>query len=708
MTDPRRDPERWKAIFEETTREYGLPRGLLEKVAEVESNFDPDAKSRAGAVGLMQIIPRWHPDVDPTDPVASIRYAGRYLSELKDRFGSWDLALAAYNAGPTNVRRFGGIPPFRETQDYVRRISQAVPFEPEERDASGLAAQIASRVVDPTQGRMMPDATRVSLAEQVEGRQGEEESQTFLNYVMGTIGRQTQELREGMRGSELDQQILESGASSFERFTDPSRRDNLPGPLAALMNFAESPAAIAVGMAGPFAAGKVTRAASPLIAGKGAQATPAFSGIVDASKMKGIEKADPHKANIFLAHNTSNNNTLIESTDIVGSTNRVIEFMNNPHSPDNSVVFTVNPSANQVSAFIKSENYFNFLQSHPKHILKLASDHGFDASKLKTVDLIGDLGPVDGINFDILQKTNPSAFQAPSSPLANQVKKNVTAPGTSVNVQANTVGPVVVPDVPDIMASARTRGVALKIPNDRIEARNALKTVPNPKYFPDDAPQVIQAQKAGYEVQGFHGTEYYTPFELTDDIWFGTHFGSPRSGIERIHAKSHGDDILGELKLMEGGRELTYRVGKNSRVLPVMLRGNEKNYLNMTDGGVNDIRSIIRESEDINHITYSQARDLRDKLNRGADYSEIYEELGKLLEPKGIYGVRYVNTLEDPGSISYMTFLPGSVRSLNANFTPSKAGEPGLMLGIGAFGAGLGASQFESSSFSDSVNRPDG
>lgn len=95
------------ALTQAETR-YGLPRGLLGRVAWQESRFRPDiiegrTVSPAGALGLMQIIPRWHPDVDPLDPFAAIDYAGYYIRQLQRQFGTWDKALAAYNWGPGNL-----------------------------------------------------------------------------------------------------------------------------------------------------------------------------------------------------------------------------------------------------------------------------------------------------------------------------------------------------------------------------------------------------------------------------------------------------------------------------------------------------------------------------------------------------------------------------------------------------------------------------
>jgi len=114
--------------LERATRAYGLPPLLLARLAWQESRFRPDiisgeTVSAAGAQGIMQIVPRWHPGVDPLDPPDAIDYAAKYLKGLYNRFGSWSLALAAYNAGPGNVEKYGGVPPFAETRAYVRDIT---------------------------------------------------------------------------------------------------------------------------------------------------------------------------------------------------------------------------------------------------------------------------------------------------------------------------------------------------------------------------------------------------------------------------------------------------------------------------------------------------------------------------------------------------------------------------------------------------------
>ncbi len=119
-------PEQFQSLFVAAGDRWNIDPALLAAVAQVESNFDPTAVSGAGAQGLMQFMPATASGmgVDPLDPASAIDGAARYLRENLDRFGTVPLALAAYNAGPGAVQRHGGIPPYDETQRYVRKVQE--------------------------------------------------------------------------------------------------------------------------------------------------------------------------------------------------------------------------------------------------------------------------------------------------------------------------------------------------------------------------------------------------------------------------------------------------------------------------------------------------------------------------------------------------------------------------------------------------------
>lgn len=105
-------------------KQHGIRPELLSALIQAESSFNPTAVSPAGAMGLLQIMPRTAEElgIDPMDPKQAIEGGARYLSKMLKRFGSEELALAAYNAGPGNVRKHGGIPPFPETQAYIPKV----------------------------------------------------------------------------------------------------------------------------------------------------------------------------------------------------------------------------------------------------------------------------------------------------------------------------------------------------------------------------------------------------------------------------------------------------------------------------------------------------------------------------------------------------------------------------------------------------------
>ncbi|HEY5659027.1 MAG TPA: transglycosylase SLT domain-containing protein [Myxococcota bacterium] len=112
-------------LIGQAAEEHRLPPALVKAVIAAESDFDPQAVSRAGAQGLMQLMPTTaaHLGVaDPLEPRQNVHGGVSYLRSLLDRYGDLTRALAAYNAGPEAVDRYGGIPPYRETRAYVDRV----------------------------------------------------------------------------------------------------------------------------------------------------------------------------------------------------------------------------------------------------------------------------------------------------------------------------------------------------------------------------------------------------------------------------------------------------------------------------------------------------------------------------------------------------------------------------------------------------------
>ncbi|WP_375282384.1 lytic transglycosylase domain-containing protein [Pseudooctadecabacter sp.] len=105
-------------------RRNNVPEDLFLRLVQQESAWNPNAVSHAGALGLAQLMPTTaqYLRVNPHDPYQNLDGGARYLREQYDTFGSWRLALAAYNAGPGAVQQHGGVPPYRETRNYVRVI----------------------------------------------------------------------------------------------------------------------------------------------------------------------------------------------------------------------------------------------------------------------------------------------------------------------------------------------------------------------------------------------------------------------------------------------------------------------------------------------------------------------------------------------------------------------------------------------------------
>jgi len=116
----------YEDLIQEAAKTYDIDPALIRAVMQAESAFHPYVVSRAGAEGLMQLMPALADEmgvIDSFDPRENIMGGTRYLKQLLDQHnGNIALTLASYNAGPGNVRRYGGVPPFKETRTYVKKI----------------------------------------------------------------------------------------------------------------------------------------------------------------------------------------------------------------------------------------------------------------------------------------------------------------------------------------------------------------------------------------------------------------------------------------------------------------------------------------------------------------------------------------------------------------------------------------------------------
>jgi soluble lytic murein transglycosylase-like protein len=157
-----------KVLVESISRDHGLDPKLIDALVRVESSYDPDAVSRRGAMGLMQLMPETvkRLDVeDPFDPEENIRAGVKEFSRLVGRYsGNLQFALAAYNAGEGAVARYRGVPPYSETRNYVSRILTLYTGRPYRMGGSYRPARPVKMVRDPNGGAVITNVSAASQA----------------------------------------------------------------------------------------------------------------------------------------------------------------------------------------------------------------------------------------------------------------------------------------------------------------------------------------------------------------------------------------------------------------------------------------------------------------------------------------------------------------------------------------------------------------
>lgn len=216
----------WQQLIVQTAEKHGVDPALALAVAKAESHFDPKAVSPKGAMGIMQLMPQTAKSLgvaDPFDPAQNIDGGIRYLRQLLERFnGNIVLAIAAYNAGPNAVRRYGGVPPYPETQAFVRKVltywhqfrqEQTTPSNPLTRPEKPVFA-LGTKGSDGVWANAEPSLTACPLTERAE-LADTEQGRRLGREDRGPVFSRTE---QGARGESLKERA----------FSEPPARETAP------------------------------------------------------------------------------------------------------------------------------------------------------------------------------------------------------------------------------------------------------------------------------------------------------------------------------------------------------------------------------------------------------------------------------------------------------------------------------------------------
>lgn len=179
-------------IFQKAANKYNISVDLLKAVGKQESNFNPDAVSRCGAQGIMQLMPATAASLGVTDSFdaeQNIMGGAKYLSELMNTYnGNTSFALAAYNAGGNNVNKYGGIPPFKETQEYVVKVTAYMQTGVDVPDATYSSKSTYNDTI--TNDKGLPDKLLKAM-EELEDSFNYDDYLTFINLFINNNDKST-------------------------------------------------------------------------------------------------------------------------------------------------------------------------------------------------------------------------------------------------------------------------------------------------------------------------------------------------------------------------------------------------------------------------------------------------------------------------------------------------------------------------------------